>query len=62
MYGECGFTGIVFFKHGGSQNATLDVYENKRAVDTNYVVSHIDTLFGKLYLTRPFGNHRNICE
>ena len=23
MYGECGFTGKKYFKHGGSQNATL---------------------------------------
>ena len=23
MYGECWFTGKLYFKHGGSQNATL---------------------------------------
>ena len=23
MYGECWFTGTFYFKHGGSQNATL---------------------------------------
>ena len=23
MYGECWFTGKIYFKHGGSQNATL---------------------------------------
>ena len=25
MYGECWFTGKFYFKHGGSQNATLSL-------------------------------------
>ena len=25
VYGECWFTGKIYFKHGGSQNATLNM-------------------------------------
>ena len=30
MYGECWFTGKCYFKHGGSQNATVIIYVFKR--------------------------------
>ena len=32
MYGECWFTGKFYFKHGGSQNATLNTMRNRTGV------------------------------
>ena len=40
MYGECWFTGKLYFKHGGSQNATLTfrlTFLRMRESDTSLV-------------------------
>ena len=45
MYGECWFTGNFYFKHGGSQNATLIDY---RSIYYINVDSYITARFMKL--------------
>ena len=43
MYGECWFTGKLYFKHGGSQNATLSTNLQK-AVDMPKMKQFVDSL------------------
>ena len=38
MYGECWFTGKLYFKHGGSQNATLRHGLGKAAIGDRHRV------------------------
>ena len=47
MYGECWFTGNFYFKHGGSQNATLRQLAN---LFLQIYVTTASTYFKQMFL------------